>query len=238
MADVAPWTGTVRLRPGVLVFVGKLGPAHAHAHAAVQLLVVSSGRVILTDERRGERDVAAVAIAPGVQHAMRAEDAFGAAIYLDPASRGADVTGQDHVAEWERKAALLLSVPFDEDFPETALALLTSTRAADPNPALRRAVDLVDQGTAGPLRLADVAAQVRLSPSRLGHLFSEQLGLPFTAYVRWARLRAAMEAVQAGGSLTEAAHAAGFTDSSHLTRVTHAMFGLPPSAVAHGLRWK
>ncbi|MFI9843662.1 helix-turn-helix transcriptional regulator [Nonomuraea sp. NPDC051941] len=204
----------------------------------MQLLVVGSGRVIVTDERRGERNVAAVAIPPGVQHAMRSENAFGAAIYLDPASRGAGVTAQDQVADWESKADLLLSAPIDEEFPETALTLLTSSRAADPHPALRQAADLVHQGTVGPLRLADVAAQVRMSPSRLGHLFSEQLGLPFTAYVRWARLRAAMETVQKGGSLTEAAHAAGFTDSSHLTRVTHAMFGLPPSALARAVRWE
>ncbi|MEV4574072.1 AraC family transcriptional regulator [Nonomuraea jabiensis] len=238
MGDAGSWTGTVRLRPGVLVFVGKLGSAHAHAHAAVQLLVVSSGRVIVTDESGGERNVATAAISPGVQHAVRAESAFGAAIYLDPASRGTGVSAQDQLAGWESKAALLSSVPLDEEFPETALTLLTSPPATDPNPSLRRAVELVDQGTAGPLRLADVAAQVGLSPSRLRHLFRERLGLPFTAYVRWARLRAAMETVQAGGSLTEAAHLAGFTDSSHLTRVTHAMFGLPPSAAAHGLRWE
>ncbi|WP_433511813.1 AraC family transcriptional regulator [Nonomuraea sp. CA-143628] len=229
MSDTAPWTGAVWLRPGALVYVGRLSDARAHAHAAVQLLVVSSGRVILTDERAAERSVSAVAIPAGVTHAMRAEDAFGASVYLDPALL--EDGGESLVAG-------LLTIPVDEEFADTVLALLSAPRAAGPDRVVQQVMELVGRGIAGPLRLRDLAARVALSPSRLGHLFSEQSGLPFTAYVRWARLRAAMGTVRAGGSLTEAAHAAGFTDSAHLTRVTHAMFGLAPSVLARGMTWE
>lgn len=47
----------------------------------------------------------------------------------------------------------------------------------------------------------------------------------------WARLNAGLVAVMAGNSWTDAAHAAGFTDSSHLNRTFNRMFGLNPSSV-------
>jgi AraC-like DNA-binding protein len=49
--------------------------------------------------------------------------------------------------------------------------------------------------------------------------------------VLWLRLRRAVEQVQAGATLTQAAALAGFSDSAHLTRVFRTNFGLPPSAV-------
>jgi AraC-like DNA-binding protein len=94
---------------------------------------------------------------------------------------------------------------------------------------LRRALSLAPQLIDGPLLLGDLAGRVGLSASRMGHLFAEHLHLPYPAWRRWARLLHALESVQAGASLTTAAHAAGFTDSAHLTRVCRAMFGITPS---------
>ncbi|MGI8814985.1 MAG: helix-turn-helix domain-containing protein [Pseudonocardia sp.] len=63
--------------------------------------------------------------------------------------------------------------------------------------------------------------------------------MSFPAYLRWTRLRRAVEGLRAGGNLTDAAHAGGFTDSAHLNRVCHEMFGLAPSAIASDqLRWE
>jgi transcriptional regulator GlxA family with amidase domain len=39
----------------------------------------------------------------------------------------------------------------------------------------------------------------------------------------------------AGGTLTDAAHAAGFADSAHMNRVCHEMFGLAPSEAVRRL---
>jgi AraC family transcriptional regulator len=76
------------------------------------------------------------------------------------------------------------------------------------------------------LSVSEAAAQVGLSVDRMSHLFVEQTGLAFRTYLLWLRITRAVEAYAAGRSLTEAAHAAGFADSSHFSRTFRRMFGV------------
>lgn len=80
-------------------------------------------------------------------------------------------------------------------------------------------------------RLTEAASKAGISPSRLTHLFTTQVGMPFRRFVLWARIRIVAQHVQADWNLTDAAASAGFADSAHFTRVFHAMFGLAPSAI-------
>jgi AraC-like DNA-binding protein len=82
-----------------------------------------------------------------------------------------------------------------------------------------------------PLSLVDAAAHVGLSSGRARHLFVESTGLPFRTYLLWLRLTKALELFSAGTSLTEAAHGAGFSDSSHLSRTFRRMFGIAPDSL-------
>ena len=82
-----------------------------------------------------------------------------------------------------------------------------------------------------PLSLVDAAAHVGLSSGRARHLFVESTGLSFRTYILWLRLTKALELFSAGASLTEAAHAAGFSDSSHLSRTFRRMFGIAPDSL-------
>jgi len=77
-----------------------------------------------------------------------------------------------------------------------------------------------------PVSLAEVAAHVGLSNGRARHLFVEHTGMPFRTYRLWLRLMRAVELFAMGSSLTEAAHGAGFSDSSHLSRTFRRMFGI------------
>ena len=72
-----------------------------------------------------------------------------------------------------------------------------------------------------------------LSPSRFRHLFVQETGTSFRAYLLWLRINVAIEAAIAGASWTAAAHEAGFADSSHLTRTHKRMFGIEPTAIRH-----
>ena len=79
------------------------------------------------------------------------------------------------------------------------------------------------------LSAARLAASVGLSTERFRHLFRAEMGLPVRRYLLWLRIRRAGEIVATGVSLTEAAHAAGFYDSAHLSRTCKEILGFPPS---------
>ena len=76
-----------------------------------------------------------------------------------------------------------------------------------------------------------LAPRVYLSPSRLRHLFREQVGISIQHYILWIKLMTALAAVLRGASLTEAAHEACFSDSAHFSRTFRQMFGIKPSEV-------
>lgn len=78
-------------------------------------------------------------------------------------------------------------------------------------------------------RLQDAAALACLSPSRFRARFDAALGLPFRRYRLWRRMAAVMRSVADGSNLTEAAHAAGFSSSAHLSSTFKRMFGLTAS---------
>ena len=113
------------------------------------------------------------------------------------------------------------------------LAWLGLTHAArQRRPLDRRIADslaLIRTRLDQPIRLSALAAALNMSPSWLSHQFTEQVGMPMRRYVLWQRLWRAVESALAGSTLTEAAHAAGFSDSSHLSRTFRGTFGVAPS---------
>jgi len=219
-----------------------LAPAYAsgqHRHHLAQLAFGLDGPVVFESARGGQRRAELLLIPPDVPHA-HADFGPSAVLYLEPESR-----------EWVRcpgrESTDLLALPFNPQLRALARrAANGDTKAAQAlvdeligeSPARSGAHDdalvaqvcaLVRRRLDGPITLAALAAAVHRSPSRLAHRFREVTGLPLRRYVLWCRLRAAADAALRGSSLTEAAHAAGFADSAHLSRTFRASFGIAPS---------
>lgn len=238
------------IRPGWQLYLGAIGPTREHAHHAIQIVLADTA-VMLQDHSGYHRLCVSAVVPPSVPHTIVEGSTEAVMLYLDPESAaGRAISGrwgsdQDSVHTWINAANGLTRI---HSWPERARAgspeslvaeilhALGASRLAVPgdsvHPALDSAVRALPKMLDGPVRLADVSAEVGLSASRLRHLFTEQLGLPFRRYVLWLRLQRATEEVLGGASLTDAAHAAGFTDSSHLTKVTYRTFGLAPSTLA------
>jgi AraC-like DNA-binding protein len=70
-----------------------------------------------------------------------------------------------------------------------------------------------------------LSKKVNLSESRLTHLFKEQVGIPIRRYLLWQKLSTALLKLSKGGSFTDAAHYAGFSDSAHMSRTYRRMYG-------------
>lgn len=244
-APTAPrWSGTAVLRPGVLEMRGQIGSAQAHRHHSVQVALATRGALLVEDGTGRQLRTTAVVIPPDQRHALRHGAADGLVVHLEPESplgrRLVDaVRDGSSVAAWSAAAADLEHVWrswLTAAVPDQGLARSANR---DRHPALVQALDLLEKRVGdGPVSLAEVAEKVHLSASRLGHLMSAEVGLPFRPYVRWLRLRRAVAAVAGGQSLTAAAHAAGFADSAHLTRTWRAAFGSSPSDFGRELVWR
>lgn len=90
-------------------------------------------------------------------------------------------------------------------------------------------IKLIKQTIDNNLSVDDLAAQVNLSVPRLVQLFKQQTGIPIRRYRLWHRLYVTAIRVGKGENFTDAALAAGFTDSSHYCHTFRSMFGMKPS---------
>lgn len=108
----------------------------------------------------------------------------------------------------------------------------TPRRAMDPR--VKRTLDRLHADPARRPSLTDLARHVRLSESRLLHLFKAATGVPLRRYKLWIAMGVAMRAVARGESLTTAAFDAGFSSSAHFSATFRKMFGLEPSRLARG----
>ena len=246
------WSGTAVIEPGRLIFGGRLSAAHGHSHAAVQIAVASDKSVHFTDASGRSVHGRAGIIPSGVVHAVDAGAATGIMIYLDPTSAHGrrvaalvDRIGQDEAFAWQAAAQRLSEgATYPDDLStaaDTVIAQLLGpegvvTQQIETHPSVSAAIALMPNLLSGPVRLTDVASAVHLSADRLGRLFARDVGLSFPAYLRWARLIRAMEVARTGGTITDAAHAAGFADSSHANRAFHEMFGVAPIDVHRSVR--
>ncbi len=146
-------------------------------------------------------------------------------LYLDP------LTDRRHPLPWdellrgrERLQQVGPRISLDEAF---ATFGLRPHRAHDAR--IARVVREIERRPDAFGRLQDAAALACLSPSRFRARFDAELGLPFRRYRLWRRMAAVMRTVAGGGNLTEAAHAAGFSSSAHLSSTFKRMFGLTAS---------
>jgi len=180
-----------------------------HAHHAVQVTLSLRGWFTL-ETRDRQLGGNAAAVAPDTEHA--------------PAPRVAGLPARLRAGfESPHRSDQSLI-----DLGRATLAKLApgSERDERPEARVRRMSAWATGRLDTPVSLANAAAHVGLSTGRARHLFVEETGLPFRTYLLWRRLMRAAELFSAGSSLTDAAHGAGFSDSSHLSRTFRRMFGI------------
>lgn len=96
---------------------------------------------------------------------------------------------------------------------------------------IEKVVSLIKQTVDDNLSVEDLANAVNLSVPRLVQLFKCQTGVPIRRYRLWHRLYITALRMGHGESLTDAAIAAGFTDSSHCSHTFRSMLGIKPSLI-------
>lgn len=115
---------------------------------------------------------------------------------------------------------------------EPAVRLYKATQLSWYAVRVDRARELLDVGYASPQTLASLARVAGMSPYQFARVFRELTGCPPHRYLVARRLRAALERLRAGASVTETCFAVGFRNLSHFIRAFRATYGVSPS------RWR
>lgn len=225
---------------GTILFVGPGGGAERHAHHAVQLVWALDGELTVTFDAPVRRR--ATVIPADVEHALDATGRRLVLLLVEPhGARGAALDRRARAEIGAEVVGSLAALPFPElelslgdaaRWSAAALATLGAEGQTSPLSVVsRRAMEYVEAAIDGKPQLAEAARRAGVSPTRLTHVFTREVGIPFRRFVLWTRMKHAVAATQAGDDLTQAAVAAGFSDSAHLSRSFRAMFGLSPSLV-------
>ncbi len=222
-----------------------------HDHHAHQLTLALEGEFFLRTTKSEAPARFTAAIVPShVRHEFEVDGATIAQLFVEPESvegralsrrfsdTGISVLPEracEHVA-----TALLDALRRNADavamksLARSAVVTLAGTTPHGSEGAddrIARSLDYIRSRVRGPLTLAEAATATSLSPSRFRHLFVKETGTSFRAYLLWLRINVAIESAMSGASWTDAAHAAGFSDSSHLSRTHRRMFGIEPTAI-------
>jgi AraC-like DNA-binding protein len=234
---MAPW-------PAAMIVWGPGFRAAAHRHHCVQLLLALHDSLLVRGGRNKTwRKCGAVWVRPDATHEVdargttlligfiNAESDMGAALSQRIEGEIASVPARQ-VARWR---AVLGSTP-DEARAERWLSETFAPRRQEVamHAGVRRVLAHLGEPRAAfdGLSLKALAEIAGLSPSRFMHAFTGSVGIPVRPYILWLRLQRAACDLMNGASATDAAHRAGFSDASHMTRTFRRMLGATPTDLA------
>jgi AraC-like DNA-binding protein len=98
---------------------------------------------------------------------------------------------------------------------------------------LQKIISYIDVNIGNKISLKELAFLFPLSVSRLQHIFKEDVGISIKKYLLWRKLILGLEIILMGRDFTHAAHQAGFSDSSHMSRTFKKSFGINLSELFH-----
>ena len=94
------------------------------------------------------------------------------------------------------------------------------------DPRIEQAIAYIDANISRKIELTEIAAVTHLSSERLRHLFVQQIGIPFSQYILWKRIKKVIvEVLKKDIPFTDAAIQCGFSDDAHFSRMYRRMFG-------------
>lgn len=238
--------------PPALATRGPAGPCTWHSHHALRFALALDGELRVRTTRQGKWSRAAgVLTAPDAEHVLDGRGAELLLVFIDPESalgsafRAAQSGTVRLISDAERRALTLDVEPRTilrsgaESWANAAartLGIATPPPCRPIHPRVRALLRLLRAGGVGEATsLEDLASAVGLSPSRLMHVFTCSVGTPLRPYLAWLRVQHAAIAIVSGEALSDAAHAAGFSDAAHMSRTFRRMLGVAPSLL-RGMR--
>jgi AraC family transcriptional regulator len=245
--DDQHWRGTVLLWEEHGLFLGNAGRAEMHESPAIKICVSLDGAFGLSSpSAEFPAEYTAALIPAGVRHAIEGYGNRMAMLLIAPegdlGQRIFHMAAADTIVDLGENLSgglrdLLNELSNDEVVSGSRLneaieMIAGSFEVSDSqgiDPRVLQSIEWIRSGRESGFLVKDLAAEVDLSESRFSHIFSEHVRVPVRRYLLWLRLRDVLHLLASTGSLTEAAHSAGFSDSAHLSRTFRSALGIAPT---------
>ena len=238
-----PFHSQLYIGKGRAVYCGPLQHLEDHVYGAPVLHVgiYKPFRMMLADGVW--RSYRAVLVPPGLRHALNIDGGVHGKLFVDvesvsaPAFRRRYPYRKGTVSSFRDPDIIALFQQVFEDDPRQpeVEALLDRMFPAEPGSTIDAGVlkvlDLIRNEPDRNHSQIELADALGLSPSRVLHLFSEQIGVPYRRYRMWKRLWLSTERLHASDSMTNAALESGFADATHYSHAFRDTFGVNPAPV-------
>jgi AraC-like DNA-binding protein len=231
-------------------FMGRLPDISEHRLGSAALCVgIDRPFQVLESESHGWRECRSVLVPPGCLHEIQVGGAIMAILFIEPESPDYPAIQNAMLdGEWqclyelahEQEVLAALNAAWEQQPDAATIHDLLDRLIPPPNPEnrpqpldarIQKVIRLMKEDLTRSYSMNELAEYINLSPTRLVHLFKEEVGVPIRRFRQWHRMRVVAALVSKNLTLTEAALDAGFADSSHFSRAFRNMFGITPSSV-------
>jgi AraC-like DNA-binding protein len=244
MRQFHPFHSQLYLGKGRALYCGPLQHLEAHVYGAPVLHVGIYGpfRMMLGDGTwRSHR---AAIVPPGLRHALDVAGGVHGKLFVETDSPSASAFRRRF--PYRRGAVTDLNDPetveifrwiFEDDPQQEAverrldLLFAPGPEETHLDPRIQKIVELIRNEPDRNYSQGELAASLGLSPSRLLHLFSEQVGVPYRRFRMWKRLMLSFELLHDQDNMTLAALDSGFADATHFSHAFRDTFGVNPAPV-------
>jgi len=216
---------------GIVSFSKKNYSAATHSHYALELAFAISGFLHISTGNQHYKNIQAAIISPNTPHSFDCLQGESYIYFIDPTT----TTGEHLISLYNldnRPIVVLNSEEISLYKTGRQFSLPGFDKKDDKKISeyTRMCVKLIhDHITEEDWSIDQLARKLFVSESRLAHIFKQDMNISIRQYILWKKIEIAATKSQTGHSLTESAHYAGFTDSSHFIKTFKKMFGVRPS---------